>query len=92
MGALNILHPFFPLFQGDHEQEAEGDGGAGAELRQLQPAAAEGAAGRAEQLRGALPERKKVSESRLHALQRHNNPVRCLSDHYLSGAGDYIIQ
>ena len=48
-------------FQGDDEQEAEGDCGAGAELRQFQPAAPQGAARRAQQLRRALPERKKVS-------------------------------
>jgi hypothetical protein len=36
--------------QGDDEQEAEGDGGAGAELRQLQPPAPQGAASRAQQL------------------------------------------
>ncbi len=36
--------------QGDDEQEAEGDGGAGAELRQLQPPASQGAASGAQQL------------------------------------------
>jgi hypothetical protein len=36
--------------QGDDEQEAEGDGGAGAELRQLQPPAPQGAASGAQQL------------------------------------------
>ena len=51
----------FLHFQGHDQQEAEGDSGAGAELRQLQPAAAQGAARRAQQLRRALPERKKVS-------------------------------
>ena len=40
--------------QGFYEQEDEGDGGVGAELRQLQPAAVEGAARRAQQLRWAL--------------------------------------
>ena len=38
------------IFQSGHKQEDEGDGGAGAELRQLQPAAVEGAARRAHQL------------------------------------------
>ena len=56
--------------QGDDQQEAEGDCGAGAELRQLQPAAAQGAARRAQQLRGALPEqRKTVSERPLQTLK-----------------------
>jgi hypothetical protein len=36
--------------QGHDEQEAEGDSGPGAELCQLQPAAAQGAASRAQQL------------------------------------------
>ncbi len=36
--------------QGDDEQEAEGDGGAGAELRQLQPPAPQGTASGAQQL------------------------------------------
>ncbi len=40
--------------QGDDEQEAEGDGGARAELRQLQPPAPQGAASGAQQLRRGL--------------------------------------
>ena len=43
------------FFQGHDEQKDEGDGGAGAELCQLKPAAAEGTAGRTEQLSGAVP-------------------------------------
>ena len=39
------------LFQSYDEQEAAGDGGAGAQLRQLQPPAAQGAARGAQQLR-----------------------------------------
>ena len=37
--------------QGFDKQEDEGDGGVGAELRELQPAVVEGAARRAQQLR-----------------------------------------
>ncbi len=48
------------LHQGHDQQEAEGDRGFGAELRQLQPAALEGAAGRTQQLGGALSERQQV--------------------------------
>lgn len=47
--------PFF-CAQGHIQQQGEGDGSAGAELRQLQPAAADGTAGRTQQLSGRLPE------------------------------------
>lgn len=43
--------------QGDDEPETPGDRGPGAQLRQLEPAAAEGAAGRVELLRGIVSER-----------------------------------
>ena len=57
---IGITRPNSLYFQGDDQQEAEGDCGAGAELRQLQPAAAQGAARGAQQLRGALPEQRKT--------------------------------
>lgn len=44
-----------PCPQGDEQQETARNRGARAELRQLEPAIAEGAAGPAEQLGGAVP-------------------------------------
>ena len=44
------------VVQGDNQQQSEGDGGSGAQLRQLQPAAAQRGAGRAEQQHGGLPD------------------------------------
>jgi len=43
--------------QGHQQPQGQRDGRPGAELRELQPAAAEGGAGGAEQQRGCLPER-----------------------------------
>ena len=45
-------HVTSSLFQGLDRQEDQGDRGSGAQLRQLEPAAAEGAVGRVELQRG----------------------------------------
>ena len=47
--------------QSYNQQEDEGDGGPGAELRQLQPTASQGAAGGTQQLCRGLPKQKWVS-------------------------------
>lgn len=65
--------------QGDDEQEAEGDGRLGAELRQLESAAVEGTARRAEQLGGALSECRRVSPARIMSLARYARYIECVN-------------
>lgn len=51
---------FFCLFsflQSNHQQQGKGDSGFGAQLCQLQPSAAQGGAGRAQQQHGGLSDR-----------------------------------
>lgn len=48
---------FFFIMQGDDQQQGERDGRPGAQLRQLQPAAAEGGTGGAQQQHGGVPDR-----------------------------------
>ena len=56
--------------KGDQQQEAARDGVAGAELRQLEPAAAQGEAGRAQQLRRGVP------GARQHRRPHPHDPAR----------------
>lgn len=47
----------FSFLQSNHQQQGEGDSGFGAQLRQLQPSAAQRGAGGAQQQHGGLPDR-----------------------------------
>lgn len=62
----------FPL-QGDDQQQGEGDCCSGAQLRQLQPAAAERGTRGAQQQHGGLPDRL-VNSTDTHT-QKNHGPV-----------------
>lgn len=50
------FHDFILLLQSNNQQQGEGDGGFGAQLCQLQPAAAQRRAGGAQQQHGGVPD------------------------------------
>lgn len=74
---VSVIVPVFIflnfILQGNNQQQGEGDGGSGAQFCQLQPAAAQRRAGRAEQQHGGLPDRQVVTQTQfmvclLHAI------------------------
>ncbi|XP_058278882.1 rhophilin-1 isoform X7 [Hirundo rustica] len=73
--------------EGHQQPQGEGNGGSGAELRQLQPAAPEGGAGGAQQQRGCVPERQAMrtpsrNEAGLELLMEYYNQLYFLDSRF----------